>query len=184
MMRGTPFLFILFLIPACASTSAPKMKESAPQRLLEDRSQKADLRELVTHYLVHYIHLKAGLSVERIQRDDSRAIELIAAQDKKEESVFLRVDRLRLFSENALLEPLEAELTLEVRVLDRNGAEIYRKTVTGYHAVFVLFEEGRAILAEGTVKDALKQLIKDPELKGIIAKYRYGALGSIASIFK
>lgn len=156
---------------------------SEPARTLGDKIEIADL---LTHYLVHYINLKAGLSVERLHRDQSIPLELIARNDKSEEIVFLRVSKLRIASDDAFLKPLEAELTLELTVIDKKGMEVYRRTFVGRHtndAVFMILENGASKLAEGVVKDALKQFIRDPELKKIIAKYKYGAIGSVVAIF-
>lgn len=175
---------ILFLFIASGCISSPKSKKEMQTPVFVDRStQKSDLPDLITHYLVHYINLKAGLNVERLQ---SVPLELIANDDKKEESIFLRVGKLRIVSNDALLEPLVADLTLELKVLDKNGAQIYQVMVTGHHENPVAFPDGEGTvrsLTEGVVKDTLKRLIQDPELKKIIAKYKYGTLGSIASLF-
>lgn len=169
----------------CAS--APKPGKQMPILSPSKESEpQTNLPDLITHYLVYYINLKAGLNVERLHKDQLVPLELTASNDKKEESVFLRVSKFRISTDDALFKPLVANLTLELEVLDKNGAQIYQTTVTGHHenptAMPVLEETARS-LAEGVVKDTLKRLIQDPELKKIIAKYKYGTLGSIASMF-
>ncbi|HOW59106.1 MAG TPA: hypothetical protein PLO78_05205 [Candidatus Omnitrophota bacterium] len=184
-MRIILFALILLTASGCVSAPAGQTGGAGPAAI-ESKPAKTDLSELVAHYLIYYIDAKAGLRLERIRAEKSKTIELAAEKSKKEESVFLRVGKFRIFSEDALLKPLEADLTLEVRALDKDGAEIYRKIVDGHHAnqnAFAVLEESADDLAKGAVKDALMRLDEDPELKKIIAKYKYGTLGAIASIF-
>ncbi len=186
MRKAVSLVLFLFIAAGCASSISSKQKKPTLVLLNGSPSEKTNLSDLLTHYLIHYINLKAGLNVERVHKDQTTPLELIASQDKKEESVFLRVNKFRIFSDDALFKPLAADLTLELEVLDKNGAQIYRTMVTGHHenpAVIPVLEETARSLAEGVVKDTLKRLIQDPELKKIIAKYKYGTLGSIASIF-
>jgi hypothetical protein len=72
-------------------------------------------------------------------------------------------------------------------VFDEAGQEIYRRIADGHYEKRIgitVVEKSAGELVEAVVKETLSQYVKDPELKKIIAKFKYGTLGgAIAQIF-
>lgn len=181
-MRPIVFAMITFcLLSGCVT---PSSVDGLSTVNLADNPGPNDLKELINSRIAFYIYKKAGLKVQTVEKP-SKPVELILAEDP-EESMFLRVIKLKLFSEDLFSMPCEADLTLEFEMRNQKSGENYRKIVVGHYGQTlgpVAWSESVKNLIDGVVQNALVQLAQDPESKKIIAKYRYGTLGSIASIF-
>lgn len=149
--------------------------------------KKNDLVDLVGNHLIRYISEKIGLNVERVQINENDSIKLVAMKKKVEGVIVLRIKSLRMFSMDALLQPVEVDLTLELIVFDEVGQEIYHRIADGHYEKRIgisVVEKSAGELVETVVKETLSQYVKDAELKKIIAKFKYGTLGgAIAQIF-
>lgn len=149
--------------------------------------KKSELTNLVSNHLIRYINEKIGLNVERVEVSDSDSIKLIASKKKVEGIIILRIKSLRMFSLDALLQPVEVDLTLELSVFEEGGQELYRRVITGHHEKRIgisIVEKATGEIVEAAIKDTLRQYAKDPDLKRIIARFKYGAVGgAMAQIF-
>lgn len=148
--------------------------------------KKGGLVNLVSNHLVRYINEKVGLNVERVEVSETDSIKLIATKKKIEGVILLRIKSLRMFSVDALLDPVQTNLTLELVVFDEAGREIYRRVATGHHEKRIgvsVVEKSAGELVESVVKETLRQYLRDPDLRRIIARFKYGAVGgAIAQI--
>jgi len=147
--------------------------------------KKKDLVELATNYLVQYINQKVGLNVVRITMSESEPAEVIMAKHNVDGIVVLKIKELKMFSMDALLQPVKTDLTLELMILDKSGRAIYERTVTGHDEKRIgvsMVEKSAGKIVETVVKDALSQLVKDPELRKIIARFKWGKLSKVLKI--
>lgn len=212
-VKATPLILILLLTNGCATAKLSKgpdpavlinHDEIAPigvATAMDERDsekigtigatsivvKKNDLVDLVGNHLVRYINEKIGLNVERVQVTGNDSIKLVATKKKVEGVIVLRIKSLKMFSMDALLQPVEVNLTLELVVFDESGQEIYRRIADGHYEKRIgitVVEKSAGELVEAVVKETLSQYVKDSELKKIIAKFKYGTLGgAIAQIF-
>ena len=136
--------------------------------------KKNDLVDLVGNHLIRYIN-------------ENDSIKLVATKKKVEGVIVLRIKSLKMFSMDALLQPVEVDLTLELVVFDERGQEIYHRIADGHYEKRIgisVVEKSAGELVEAVVKETLSQYVKDAELKKVIAKFKYGTLGgAIAQIF-
>lgn len=148
--------------------------------------RKSELVNLVSNHLIRYLNEKVGLDVERVQTIETDSIQLTATKKKAEGVILLRIKSLRMFSLDALLDPVQTDLTLELIVFDERGEAIYRRAVTGRHEKRIgisVVEKSAGELVESVVKETLRQYLRDRDLRRIIARFKYGALGgAIAQI--
>ncbi len=175
-------ILLLSLVIGCAATVPQVMTEKVKESQ-EIIPTDNSLRDMVTRYLVHYIGLKTGLEVER-NEDQQGIIELVSSKDS--EKVILRVRGLELSSPDILSRPVKAALVLELRVINEKGVLKYEGKKSGGYEVLIdsfMESEAKERIADFLVKDALKQFVNDPEFRKIMAKHKYGTLGSIVSIF-
>ena len=159
-------------------------------RVMEAESievKENDLVDLVSSYLIDYINQTMGLNVEQAQSEETASIKLVATKNQVDGAIILKIKALKMISIDALSDPLTVDLTLELVVFDAGGQEIYRRTVTGHLEKRIspsILEERVGELFKPVVKDALGQFGKDPDLKRVIAKFKYGVVGgAIAKIF-
>lgn len=149
------------------------------------RVKKSDLTELATNYLVQYINSKVELNVVRVAMEGEASVKEIAVSHMVEGIVLLKVKEMKLFSIEALLQPVEADLTLELIVFDSTGDQIYSRTVTGHNETRIgisIVENSTGKIVEAALKDALSQLVKDSELRAIIGKIKYGSIPKVLKI--
>ncbi len=149
--------------------------------------KKSDLADLVGNRLIRYINEKIGLDVERVQLNETDSIKLITTRKKMKGVIILKIKSLSIFAAGALTHPIEAKMILELTVLDETGQKVYQRIANGHHKQQVtipITEETTKALVESVIKTALRQYGEDPDLKKIIAKFKYGTIGGvIASIF-
>ncbi len=149
--------------------------------------KKSDLTDLVGDRLIRYINEKVGLDVVRVQLNETDSIKLITTKKKMKGVIILKIKSLRIFAADALAHLIEAEMILELTVLDEVGQKIYQRTASGQHkqqAITPITEETTKVIVESVTKTALRQYSEDSDLKKIIAKFKYGAIGGvITSIF-
>lgn len=174
-------ILLLSLILGCAA--APYVKSEPLEETQEVPAAVESFRDLVTNLLVHYVSLKSGLKLEgnEVQKE---GIELVSSKDS--DRVVLIVDALELSSQDVLSQPVRAELTLVLKVINEKGDIKYEGRKSGAHESFIdgfMETDAKKRVADILVKDALKQFVNDPEFKKIMAKHKYGTLGSIVSIF-
>ena len=175
-------ILIIAVLAGCAS-SAQQVTPEEGRNVYAPSEAGNNLRDMVTEYLVHYIDLKAGLKVEKTESPEG-GIELISSKD--DEKVILTVKGVELSSSDILSQPVKAVLSLELRLIDKKGNITYRETMSGGHEALIdsfMKSGAKELIADLLVKEALKQFVNDPAFRKIMAKYKYGTLGSIVSIF-
>ncbi len=212
-MKTTSLLLILLLINGCVGARLSSGPNTSPlikhedltsvgvAATVDDREsekvgtigaatitvRKSDLANVVGNYLIKYINEKVGLNVERVQMNETGSIKLAASKNKVNRIIILTIKTLNMFSLDALLQPVDVNLTLELRILGEGGDEIYRRTVTAHYAKRIkipVIEKNTGELVESVAKEALRQYSKDQDLKKIIAKFKYGTFGgTLAKLF-
>ena len=174
-------ILLLSLIIGCAATT-PQIKTEPVESHGIDRPVES-FRDLVASYLIHYIGLKADLELER-NGEPQEIIELVS--NKESEKVILSVRGLSVSSPDILRQPVRAELVLELKVMNEKGTVKYEGEKTGAYEALIdvlMDSEAKERIADSLVKDALKQFVNDHEFRKIMAKHKYGALGSVVSLF-
>ena len=149
--------------------------------------KKETLVRLVGNYLIDYIHKETGLRVERIEIAELDSIKLAVTRNKVNGIIVLKIKTLEISFLIESQKSLQADAALELIVFDENGVEIYRRTVKEHYKKqtrFPVSEQSVSELVESVVKNTLKQYLKDPDLKKVIARFKYGPIGGfITRIF-
>ena len=136
---------------------------------------KKELADLTTNYLIHHLNSNLRANVEQVIVTSPDEIPSEAAKNNVEGIVLARINRLRMFSIDALMQPVEVELSLDVEVYDRNGLRVYKESFMGHHEKRIgitLVEHSTGKLVEAAVLDAMNNLVKDPGFKKSIASLR------------
>ncbi len=210
-MRALLFVITSLILTGCATARLPKGPESHALILYENagrigvpraaderkgenigtiggaviKVRKYDLVELATNYLVYYINEKIKLNVVRVTLGESDPAEVVASAYKVDGLLVMKIKELKMFSIEALMQQVKTDLTLELMVFDASGVKIYNRVVTSHHEKRIgvsIVENSTGKIVEAVVKGALKQYGKDPELRKIIAKFRYGSLARALKI--
>jgi len=149
--------------------------------------KKETMIHLVSNYLIDYINNETGLRAERIEINETDSIKLVATRNKVSGVIVLKIKALEIIFSSESQKSVQADAALELIVFDENGVEIYRRTVKEHYKKQIglpVSEQSVSELVESVVKNTLKQYLKDPDLKRVIARFKYGAIGAfIARIF-
>lgn len=172
-------------LPSAEVLSPTERAESMDARIVE--LNKDELLEKVSQYLSHYINEKVGLRVERTQISDEDSVRFVAVESKLDGALVLRVKELKAFVMGLQEQSMKVDLALGLSVFDAFGKRIYQRVVRDQQEKRFEISDVRPDVerfVEAVMKSALSQYIKDPELKVIIAKFKYGSLGGvIAQLF-
>ena len=211
MKKSVIWIFLIVILPACnetkfqnASNSTASAQALIPMGIVtavdDQRSEKTGMpgmlpinirKEALIHsvgnYLIDYIHHETGLRVERIEINETDSIKLVATKNKASGVIILKIRTLEIMSLGESKKSMQADAVFELTVFDEHGAEIYRRTVKEHYekqTTRQISEQPIMEFAESVVKNTLKQYLKDPDLKRVIARFKYGAIGGvIARIF-
>lgn len=136
------------------------------------RVKQADLSQTLTNHLIQSLnsHLKVNVTPVVEVHDQNAAS--VAESSNTDRVVSLRVKKLKMFSADALMQPVEVNMDLELKVYDRAGKVIYTTPVTGSYEKRIgisIVEKSTGQLVNSTVQEAINNLIKDPGLKKSLA---------------
>ena len=129
---------------------------------------KSELVDLTTNYLIHYLNTKLDLNVERIPMTGAKDRVSTPSPHNMDRVLILRIKRLKMFSMDALMQPVEVDLDLECEVYDSDDHLVYRQTIMGHHEKRIgisIVDKTTGKLVEAAVLDAMNNLVKDPGLK-------------------
>lgn len=133
---------------------------------------KSELVDLTTNYLINYLNTRLNANVIRIKTVDSQEISSVSSQYQADRIFILKIKRLKMFSADALMQPVEVDLDLAFEVYDQTGKQIYKQEVTGHHEKRIgisIVDKTTGQLVEAAVLDAMNNLVKDPGLKKSLA---------------
>jgi len=133
---------------------------------------KGELVDLVTNYLINHLNTKMDLNVERLKTATAQDIASASSVYHTDRVLVVRIKRLKMFSMDALMQPVEIDLDLECEVYDPDGKLIYQQTIMGRNEKRIgisIVDKTTGKLVEAAVLDAMNNLVKDSGLKKSLA---------------
>lgn len=124
---------------------------------------KGELVDLTTNYLINHLNTKMDLNVERL-----KGIASAPSQQPTDRVLVVRIKKLKMFSIDALMQPVEVDLDLECEVYGPGGQLIHKQAIMGHHEKrigILIGEQTTGKLVEAAVLDAMNNLVKDPGIK-------------------
>lgn len=130
-----------------------------------------DLSTLATNYLLDGVNRQLCVNVVRMKETAPDAAVAAASGYGVQYMIFAKIHQLKMSSLDALMQPVEVECNLGLKVYDSSGKEILDKSFTGYYQERIglsIVDKATGKLTERVVRDAVSNLVKDPELQGIL----------------
>lgn len=186
-------VFVSFLVTGCATAKLSKGPDTfsltehtaSPRigipRVVDERGTsqagtigaafiqvKGELMDLTTNYLVNHLNTKLNLNIERIKAQTPQDIASASSERSMDRVLIVRIKKLKIFSMDALMQPVEVDLDLAYEVYDMSGKLIHQQEVLGHHEKRLgisVVDKATGKLVEAAVLDAMKNLVKDPGLK-------------------
>lgn len=133
---------------------------------------KGNLVDLTTNYVIKNVHDYLNMNVERVGSDEAQMASLI--QEKNLAGVLqVEIPELKMFSADALMQPVETKILLDVILFDKTGKQIYKTRVMGNYEKRIgltIVDKATGELVEKVVSDAASQLVKDQGLVKALAE--------------
>lgn len=127
---------------------------------------------LATNYLISYLNEKLTANITRIPDVPEAQIPSIAEQNKISKLIVTRIKKLKLFSADALMQPVEVDMDMEVTVFDAAGTQLYQQMIQGHFEKRIglsIVDKSTGELVESTVKDTVSNLITNSNFQKVIS---------------
>ena len=130
-----------------------------------------ELEALATNYLLDGMSRYFMTNISQVENVSAETVPQLASENDAAYFVSARIASLKMSSLDALLQPVEVSCDLDLKVYDRSGKEVLRKTFTGSYQERIglsIVEKATGKLAERTVQNAVANLVKDTELQRLL----------------
>ena len=132
-----------------------------------------ELEPLATSYLLDGMSRYLMVNISRVEDISAGKVPQLAVANNAVYFVSAGITRLKMHSFDALMQPVEADCGLDLKIYDRQGREVFQKTFTGSYQERIglsIVEKTTGKIAERTVQDAVSNLVKDPELQKLLKR--------------
>ncbi len=128
------------------------------------RVKQADLSDITTNYLVNSLNTELKTNVTRIVSINNENAATVAGSTAADVFLATHIKRVKIFSADALMQPVEVNIDMELTVYDKAGKTIYTAPISGTYEKRIgisIVDKATGQLVESTVQDAVNNLIKD-----------------------
>lgn len=137
--------------------------------------KRQDLANLATNYLISQLNTSFKANIEEVAVTAPEQIPAEAEKRNVKGLVLARISHLRMFSMDAIMQPVKVELNMEAELYDAGGQLLFNKSFPGNFEKRIgisLVEHSTGQLVEATVRDAVSNLVKDTDFKTSVASLR------------
>lgn len=175
-VKAALLIVVMAMLNGCGTIPAP-----APVFLSEDRGKSIDSVSqappnhlgIVMKCIAENLEENAGLKIAGMMAEEGESPYVFAAPEKSGGLLVMRIKEVVIADPSSGI-----RITLQLRVFDGLGENIYARNITGVSGAGPpqnplpgLEEALRAV-----TKDILRQYAKDPVLRPLILKYKLGSL--------
>jgi hypothetical protein len=133
---------------------------------------KEGLPEATSNYLTYNVNTLYKLNVVQIpETPDSEKITEIAKKYAVTRVIVPKIKAVRMFSLDAILQPVEVNVDMLVDVYDISGKEVFHETVTGQYEKRIGLSVGNksiASLVEMAIREAVSNLVKNENFESVV----------------
>lgn|SRR3989338_2025715 len=132
-----------------------------------------EIGPLTTNYLISFLNSKLNANIVRLPDVDKTTVPAIAKQNNVDKVMVARIKRIKMFSMDALMQPVEVDMDLEVTVFDAAGSEIYQQMIQGHYEKRIgltIVDKSTGELVEAAVKDTVSNLITNRNFQTVLSQ--------------
>lgn len=132
------------------------------------RVKQGDLSSTLTNYLTQSVNSNMNVNVTPVAAATDRNAASVAENSNTDRVLAVTIKKIKVFSADAIMQPVEVHLDLEMNVYDRKGKNIYSAPISGSYEKRIgltIVDKATGELVEATVKDAVNNIVKDEGLK-------------------
>jgi uncharacterized lipoprotein YajG len=130
-----------------------------------------ELSTLATNYLLDGLNRQVKTNTVRVEKVSSENVSQLAAEHNVVYIVIAKISELKMFSADAIMQPVQVDCIMDLEIFDKTGRQVFHKSFAGAYQERIglsIVDKATGRLAERAVKDAVANLVKDPELQRIL----------------
>ena len=116
-----------------------------------------------------------NLNVLRIPEAPEEDFAESASQHQLDGVMAGTIRALRMYSADAIMQPVRVDMDLDFEIYDRIGNQVYRTTIHGHYEERIgitIVDKSTGRLVEATVQNAIDNLARDSGLKAELSKLK------------
>ncbi len=133
--------------------------------------KKPDLENLVTSHLMDCFNRQLGVNVERVSAETAEEAKLLADSRGVDGLVLASILNLTMTSVDAVMEPVEVALDVEVSLHDQTGRQIFKEVVLGRYSKWIgitIVDKATGKLVDATTRAFAEALANRLNSQGVL----------------
>ncbi len=133
---------------------------------------KDEIIEFTTNHLVSTLNSHMNVNIVMTGSVSPSQVNEIVHSRNANGLVAAKIKSLKIHSIDAIMQPVEVDMDLNVVVYNRQGEQIMEKTFIGHYekrmGIVAMVDKATGELVDSVVKETMYSLVKDPEFKKAI----------------
>lgn len=193
MRKTLAWVLVLFTISGCATAKLPAGPDIyglnkysdvgavAVSKVVDERGTisagtigatgvrvKNDVVPLTTNYLLSMMNTNLNLNVIPVGSLSSASAGEVLGQSDAGGGILLKIKSLKLHSVDAMMQPVEVDMDVDVAVFERGGKVVVEKSVSGHYEKRIglsIVDKSTGELVDQVVRETIANVIKDSDIK-------------------
>ncbi len=171
-----PDIFALPVHEGAVQTGVPKVGDLRDSEKIGSvgalvlKVKKEDLSGMMTNHLVNHLNTKMSINVIGIPDVTTETIPTMSKEKKLDGVVELKVTKIKLFSIDAVMQPVSTEISIRAAVYNASGKMLYEGDQAGFyekHEPFMTDKKAGDMVEQATIM-AFDRLVTDPDFENAI----------------
>lgn len=134
---------------------------------------KDEIVDFTTNHLLHELNNRLNVNVVTTGAVDEDQASQAVETTNTDGLVIAKIKKLKMHSMDALMQPVEVDMDMDVLVFDKQGQKLLEKTIIGHYEKRIglsVVDKSTGELVDSTVQDTMHNLVKDTDFKNAIQK--------------
>lgn len=134
---------------------------------------KDEIVDFTTNHLLHALNTRLNVNVVTTGPVNEAQASQAVETSNTNGLVIAKIKRLKMHSIDALMQPVEVDMDMDVLVYDKQGQKLIEKTIIGHYEKRIglgIVDKSTGELVDATVKETMQNLVKDTDFKNAIQK--------------
>ncbi len=124
--------------------------------------------DMVYHYLIAELNSNFGLNIKEAGKLSQEDVAQAVSSSGADKVVVSKINSIKISSFDAIMQPVQTQIQLDLSVLDRRGQAIYKHSYLGEYEERIglsMVDSKTGQLVESSVQQLMKEITNDADLK-------------------
>ncbi len=129
---------------------------------------RSDIAPFATNHLIRAVNSQMKLNVVRTEAITKNNAANILKSNNATNALVVSITSLKMHSIDAIMQPVEVDVTMGVTILNGQGQAVLEKTIAGHYEKRIglsVVDKTTGELVDKVIQDAMFNLVKDEEIK-------------------